>query len=95
MKKNNSKLKNVISVTLTAFIFFLVLNIANVNLASTLGISTYASKKVIDIISTAGTIWSVVGIVATVVGSGGIGVGILAIAKTLAKKYGSKRAAIW
>lgn len=67
----------------------------NSNLVATLGISAYASKKIIDIISTAGTIWSVVGIVATIAGSGGIGVGVLATAKFLVKKYGKKYAARW
>ncbi|MDO4605292.1 MAG: uberolysin/carnocyclin family circular bacteriocin [Helcococcus sp.] len=67
----------------------------DVNLTSTLGISAYAAKKIIDIISTASTIWSIVGIVAAVVGTGAIGVGILATAKTLVKKYGKAWAAAW
>lgn len=95
MRNINSKFQNAIGFTLIAFVCFSVFSIVNVNLTSTLGISTYASKKVIDIISTAGTIWSIVGIVAAVVGTGGIGVGVLITAKALAKKYGKKWAVAW
>lgn len=66
-----------------------------VNLTTTLGINTYAAKRVIDIVSTAGTVYAVVGIVAAVVGGGGIGVAILASAKALAQKYGKAAAAAW
>ena len=63
------------------------------NLVSTLGISSYAAKRVIDIVSTAGNVAAVVGIVAAVIGGGGIGVGILYTAKRLVAKYGARYAA--
>lgn len=65
------------------------------DLTSTLGISAYASKKIIDIISTASSLAAIVGIIAAVAGGGAIGVGILATAKALAKKYGAAYAAAW
>ncbi|HDL6578102.1 TPA: uberolysin/carnocyclin family circular bacteriocin, partial [Enterococcus faecalis] len=65
-----------------------VINLTQPHLTSTLGISTYAAKKVIDIISAAGSVWSVVGIVAAVVGGGGIGAAILVTAKSFVKRYG-------
>lgn len=95
MNKTSVKTKKLMSVLVLAIAVFSVFNFVDVNLASTLGISSYASKKVIDIISAAGTIWSIVGIVAAVVGTGGIGVGVLVAAKVLAKKYGKKWAAAW
>lgn len=64
-------------------------------LASTLGINAYAANKVIDIVSTAGTVYAIVGIVAAIVGGGGIGVALLASAKALAKRYGKTAAAAW
>ncbi|NBA57064.1 uberolysin/carnocyclin family circular bacteriocin [Enterococcus hirae] len=64
-------------------------------LTSTLGISQHAAKKVIDIISGASSIAAVVGIIAAVIGGGGIGVAILASAKAIAKKYGKGYAAVW
>ncbi|NQO19229.1 circular bacteriocin, circularin A/uberolysin family [Streptococcus suis] len=64
-------------------------------LASTLGINAYAAKKVIDIVSAAGTVYAVVGVVAAIVGGGGIGVALLASAKALAKRYGKSAAAAW
>lgn len=75
-------------------IMFLVGN-ANAHLVSTLGVSSYAAKKIINIISTASTIWSIIGIVGAIIGSGGIGVGVLFTAKALIKKYGKKYAAAW
>ncbi|HFU4495885.1 TPA: uberolysin/carnocyclin family circular bacteriocin [Streptococcus suis] len=67
----------------------------SVQLASTLGINAYAANKVIDIVSTAGTVYAIVGIVAAIVGGGGIGVALLASAKALAKRYGKTAAAAW
>ncbi|MFD2696119.1 uberolysin/carnocyclin family circular bacteriocin [Sporolactobacillus shoreicorticis] len=64
-------------------------------LASTLGISSYAAKKAIDIISTASSIYAIIGLIAAIVGGGGIGVGILFTAKALIKKFGKKYAAAW
>lgn len=65
------------------------------DLTSTLGISAYAAKKVIDIISAASSVAAVVGIIAAVVGGGGIGVAVLSTAKALVKKYGKAYAAAW
>ena len=65
------------------------------DLAGMLGVDFYAAKKIIDIVATAGTVASVIGIIAAVAGTGGIGVGILAAAKALARKYGTKAAATW
>lgn len=62
---------------------------------STLGISSYAAKKVIDILAAAGTVWSVVGIIGAVVGGGGIGVAILESAKWMIKRYGKQAAIAW
>lgn len=64
-------------------------------LVAMLKISRYAANRVIDIISAAGTVYAIVGIVAAVVGGGGIGVAILASAKALAKRYGKTYAAAW
>ncbi|MER2226932.1 MAG: uberolysin/carnocyclin family circular bacteriocin [Carnobacterium sp.] len=80
----------VLATVFTAGFFFV-----SPDLTSTLGLSTYAAKKVIDIISAASSVAAVVGIIAAVVGGGGIGVGILATAKALVKKYGKKYAAAW
>lgn len=65
------------------------------DLAAMLKISTHAAKKAIDIISAAGTVYAIIGIVAAVVGGGGIGVAVIAAAKALAKKYGKRYAIAW
>ncbi len=64
-------------------------------LASTLGIGTYAARRVIDIVSAAGTVYAVIGIIAAVVGGGGIGVALVATAKALVKRYGRAFATAW
>ncbi|WP_010632937.1 uberolysin/carnocyclin family circular bacteriocin [Sporolactobacillus vineae] len=64
-------------------------------LASTLGISTYAAKKAIDLISAASSIYAIIGLIAAIAGGGGIGIGILFTAKALIKKFGKKYAAAW
>jgi len=68
---------------------------ATPNLTSNLGISTYAATKVIDILSAAGTVSAIIGIVVAVIGGGAIGVAILESAKALAKRYGKKYAVAW
>ncbi|KAF2955835.1 uberolysin/carnocyclin family circular bacteriocin [Marinitoga sp. 38H-ov] len=84
-------------VVLTFFIGFFVFS--NVNLASTLGISTYAAKKVIDIIDTFSTIATIISIIISiitaVIGTGAITAGFVAIAKKMIKKYGKKYATMW
>lgn len=64
-------------------------------LASMLGINQSVAIKVIDILLTAGDIWSVIGIITVITGAGAIGYGILVTAKALAKKYGRTYAAMW
>lgn len=65
------------------------------NLASTLGISSYAAKKAIDIISAAGNVVAIIGLIGAVTGAGAIGAGLVFTAKTMIKKYGKKYAAAW
>lgn len=81
------------SLVVTAF--YILPLFSPIQLTSVLGINTYAAHKVIDIVSTAGTVYAVVGIVAAVIGGGGIGVAALATAKILAKRYGKAAAAAW
>ena len=64
-------------------------------LTANLGISSYAAKKVIDIINTGSAVATIISIVAAVVGGGLITAGIVATAKSLIKKYGAKYAAAW
>lgn len=88
-------IKSMVFIVLPLFGFLNLHVFSIVNLTTTLGINTYAAKRVIDIVSTAGTVYAVVGIVAAVVGGGGMGVAILASAKALAQKYGKAAAAAW
>jgi circularin A/uberolysin family circular bacteriocin len=67
----------------------------NAELASTLGISTAAAKKAIDIIDAASTIASIISLIGIVTGAGAISYAIVATAKTMIKKYGKKYAAAW
>lgn len=62
------------------------------NLAAQFGISTYAAKKVINIVSGAGSIWAIIAVVG---GSAGWGAALLAVAKALLKKFGKVAAASW
>lgn len=64
-------------------------------LTANLGISSYAAKKIIDIINTGSSIATIVSIIAAVVGGGLITAGIVATAKALIKKYGVKYATAW
>lgn len=64
-------------------------------LTANLGISSYAAKKVIDIINTGSAVATIIALVTTVVGGGLITAGIVATAKSLIKKYGAKYAAAW
>ncbi len=83
---------------LVVFIMFMLVStvgLGTMELTSMLGISGYAAKKIIDIIAAAGTIWSIVGIVTAVAGTGGVGVGILFTARALVKKFGKRYAAMW
>lgn len=93
--KTNYKLNVFVIGAAVALCACLAVSVQPAFLSSTLGLNIYASKKVIDIISAAGSIWAVVGIVASVIGGGGIGVAILASAKALAQRYGKAAAAAW
>ncbi|MGI6155814.1 MAG: uberolysin/carnocyclin family circular bacteriocin [Enterococcus lemanii] len=64
-------------------------------LTANLGISSYAAKKVIDIINTGSAVTTIIALVAAVVGGGLITAGVVATAKSLIKKYGAKYAAAW
>lgn len=64
-------------------------------LTANLGISSYAVKKVIDIINTGSAVATIIALVTAVVGGGLITAGIVATAKSLIKKYGAKYAAAW
>lgn len=92
--KTSYKLNGFVVGAAVALCACLAVSIQPAFLSSTLGLNIYAAKKVIDIISAAGSIWAVVGIVAAVIG-GGIGVAVLASAKALAKRYGKAAAAAW
>ncbi|AZR80800.1 uberolysin/carnocyclin family circular bacteriocin [Bacillus cereus] len=69
--------------------------IGQAEFSSTLGISGYAAKKAVDIISAAGDLYAIIGLLGVVTGVGAIGYGIVVTAKTLAKKYGKAYAASW
>lgn len=71
----------------------LVLSFSGAMLVTTLGISSRAAYKAIDIVSSAGTIWSIIGLIGVAVGSGEIG--ILFTAKALVKKFGKRYAVAW
>lgn len=64
-------------------------------LTANIGISSYAAKKVIDIINTGSAVTTIIALVAAVVGGGLITAGVVATAKSLIKKYGAKYAAAW
>lgn len=68
---------------------------ANAELASTLGISSAAATKAINIIDAASTVVSIISLIGIVTGAGAISYAIVATAKTMIKKYGKKYAAAW
>ncbi|WP_442914811.1 uberolysin/carnocyclin family circular bacteriocin [Marinitoga sp. 1197] len=78
-----------------AFNFIVFFVFSPLNLASMLGISTYAAKKVIDIIDTFSTIATIISIVTAIIGTEAITAGIVAVAKKMIKKYGKKYATMW
>lgn len=84
-----------LSFIVVSILYSLFLVLATPNLASTLGISSYAAKKAIDIIAAAGDVAAIVGLIAAITGAGAIGTGILWTAKSLIKKYGKGYAASW
>lgn len=95
MKLNSVLINKKLYMGLAFVVVAFTISLTQPHLTSTLGISKYAAEKVIDIISGASNIAAVVGIIAAVVGGGGIGVALLASAKALAKKYGKVYAAAW
>ncbi|SFU43940.1 circular bacteriocin, circularin A/uberolysin family [Clostridium sp. DSM 8431] len=68
---------------------------SSIGLASTLGISSYAAKKVIDIIDAVSTVATIISLATAVIGAGAISAAIVATAKKMIKKYGKKYAAAW
>lgn len=60
----------------------------------TLGVSSYAARRAIDIIA-AVNVAAIVGLIGAVTGAGVIGAGILFTAKRLIKRFGKKYAASW
>ncbi|RBP35551.1 uberolysin/carnocyclin family circular bacteriocin [Garciella nitratireducens] len=87
MKKSRYLVLSAVAVLTLAF--------ASVNLASMLGISTVAAKKVIDIIDTASTVATIISLIGVIVGVGGITAGLVTTAKAMIKKYGKKYATMW
>lgn len=75
--------------------FAIAMIASSMGLASTLGLSSYAAKKVIDIIDTVSTIATIISLAAVVVGAGALSAGIVATAKKMIKKYGKKYASAW
>jgi circularin A/uberolysin family circular bacteriocin len=64
------------------------LTLTTPELASTLGVSSYAARRAIDIIATAGNVAAIVGLVGAVTGAGAIGAGILFTVKRLVRTFG-------
>lgn len=64
-------------------------------LASMLGITYYTAKKVIDLLLVALDVWAIIGVIVTIIGTGGISIGLLYTAKALAKRFGARYAAMW
>ncbi|WP_305133161.1 uberolysin/carnocyclin family circular bacteriocin [Thomasclavelia cocleata] len=93
VKRKNALLFSLLATISIASLLFLTLTTPE--LASTLGVSSYAAKKAIDIIAAAGDVAAIVGLVGAVTGAGAIGAGILFTAKKLIKSYGKKYAASW
>lgn len=92
MVKSKSRLVVVAMVLAAVSAVAAIASISAPYLAAQFGISSYAAKKVIDIASGAGSVWAIVAIVG---GSAGWGAAILAAAKVLIKRYGTKAAAAW
>lgn len=63
--------------------------------AATVGVPLYVAQKVINILMTAINIWTVVSIIGVITGVGAINVGLLTLAKYLAKRYGAQYAVAW
>jgi circularin A/uberolysin family circular bacteriocin len=93
--KIGATVKIVSLLVLMGIVLSFMFTLTTPHLVSTLGLNGYAAKKIIDIISAATSIWAIIGLVAAVIGGGGIGVGILATAKWLANKYGKAYARMW
>ena len=73
----------------------IAMSASSIGLASTLGISSYAAKKVIDIIDAVSTVATIISLATAVIGAGAISAAIVATAKKMIKKYGKKYAAAW
>lgn len=71
------------------------IGIISPSLASMLGISSYAAKKCIDIISTVSDIATIISLCAAVIGAGLVTTAIVAVAKKMIVKYGKTYATAW
>ena len=90
MKKNLSYVLPVF-----AMVALMTVLVASTNCVSMLGVSAYAAKKVIDIVSKLSTAAAVISIIATVVASGGVGVVFVAATKSMLKRYAKKVVIAW
>ncbi|MCD8915294.1 uberolysin/carnocyclin family circular bacteriocin [Staphylococcus simulans] len=95
MVLSSKKVVFVLLLSMISALSFIYLSISIPELASTLGVSSYAAKKAIDIIAAAGDVMAIIGLIGVVTGAGAIGAGLLWTAKRLIVKYGKKYAAAW
>ena len=66
------------------------------HLAGMFGLSFGAAQRIINVILTAWSIWAAIAAIVAITGGAGIiGVGIIASAKAIAKRYGARYAAAW
>ncbi|HDH4185525.1 TPA: uberolysin/carnocyclin family circular bacteriocin [Staphylococcus aureus] len=91
-RRNTLIFSLLVTISIAALLF---LTLTTPELTSTLGVSTFAAKRAIDIIAAAGNVAAIVGLVGAVTGAGIIGAGILFTAKKLIKHYGKGYAAAW
>ncbi|PZN00949.1 MAG: circularin A/uberolysin family circular bacteriocin [Bacillota bacterium] len=68
---------------------------ATLRLAGMLSLDLYTARRIVDLLLTGLDIFTIISIIATITGAGAVGVGVLATAKWLAKKYGAQYAAAW
>ncbi|HEY8414418.1 MAG TPA: uberolysin/carnocyclin family circular bacteriocin [Thermaerobacter sp.] len=68
---------------------------ATLQLAAMLGLDTGTALYIIQLINAGLDVWTIISIIAVFTGAGAVGVGLIATAKWLAKKYGTKYAAAW
>lgn len=91
----NKKQRFMIITCVIAIVMYLLWSTTTVYLAHTLGINYYAAKRAIDIISAAGNVAAIIGLIGAVTGAGIIGAGIVYTAKRIIRRYGKKYAISW